>query len=177
MRKIYLALVIGLFMITASASAQNSGYTTGIGLRGGWESGITIKHFISDGRAIEGILSRGWGWGGFRITGLYEIQKGITGVEGLNWFYGAGAHVGFYSGKYYGYKCYNGGYWDNKGNWHHGDCRDRYMAIGIDGILGLEYQIKEIPFTLGLDIKPSIDLIGWGGSHFGDGAFSVRYVF
>lgn len=173
-----------IMFVAVAANAQNNknqssgggqaGYKTGIGLRGGWEGGLTVKHFMGDKKAIEGILSRGWGWGGYRITGLYEIHKSFPGADGLDWFYGAGAHIGSYNEKYYGYKCYNGGYYDNKGNWHPGGCR-RYLTLGIDGILGLEYQFTEIPFTLGVDIKPYIDLVGWN-DHFADGAFSLRYT-
>lgn len=158
------------------ASGGEPGYGTGFGLRGGWESGFTIKHFIKEKRAIEGILSRGWGYGGARITGLYEIHKPFPGVPNLDWFFGFGAHVGFFDGRYYGYYGhYNGGYYDKHGNWHPNGYRDYYFSLGIDGIIGLEYQIEEIPITLGFDLKPYFDIFG-RGNHFGDGAFSIRYI-
>lgn len=161
---------------SSSSEGGQAGYKTGIGLRGGFEGGITIKHFIKSDRALEGILSRGWGYGGMRITGLYEIHKPFPGAKGLDWFYGVGAHLGFYNGDYYGYNYYNGGYYDKKGKWHPGDYRSRtYTTVGIDGILGLEYQFAEIPFTVGIDIKPYFDFVG-RGDHFGDGAFSIRYT-
>lgn len=147
-------------------SSAGAAYTTGVGLRfGGYESGLTVKHFIKSGKAIEGIFSTGWYYRGSRITGLYEIQQSISGAPGLYWFYGVGGHVGLYSSRYW-----------NRGDCDDGNCDGSRAAIGVDGILGLEYVFREIPFTLGLDIKPSIDLIGWG-SHFGDSAFSLRYVF
>jgi len=160
---------------SSSSAGGQAGYKTGIGLRGGYEGGITLKHFIKSDRAIEGILSRGWGYGGMRITGLYEIHKPFPNVKGLDWFYGVGGHIGFYNEDYYGYRCDKDGYYDKDGDWHSGDCKKNYTTIGIDGILGLEYQFAEIPFTIGLDIKPYFDLIG-RGDHFGDGAFSIRYT-
>ncbi|MBI4929114.1 MAG: hypothetical protein HY841_00005 [Bacteroidetes bacterium] len=161
---------------SSSSEGGQSGYQTGIGLRGGFEGGITIKHFIKSNKAIEGIVSRGWGYGGIRITGLYEIHKPFPEVKGLDWFYGLGAHVGFYNGSYYGYYGYaGGGYYDKKGKWHATGYRDNYTVAGIDGILGLEYQFEEIPFTIGIDLKPSFDFIG-RANHFGDGAFSIRYT-
>jgi hypothetical protein len=161
----------------SSGSVGQAGYKTGIGLRFGAEGGFTIKHFINDGRALEGLVSRGWGYGGFRITGLYEIQKPFPDVAGLDWFFGAGAHVGFYDGRYYGYYgYYNGGYYDKHGNWHPNGYHDYYTSIGIDLILGLEYQIPDIPLTVGIDIKPYIDLFG-RTDHFADGALSLRYIF
>lgn len=162
---------------TNSIHGGGSGYKTGIGLRGGLESGITLKHFIKDGTAIEGIFSRGWGYRGMRITGLLEIQKPINSVEGLNWFFGLGAHIGFYNGAYYGYYGHvGGGYYDKHGNWHPNGYRSSYTTFGIDGILGLEYQFADFPFTIGLDIKPFFDFVG-RGDHYADGAFSIRYVF
>lgn len=156
-------------------SLAASSYTTSIGIRfGGYESGLSIKHFIKKGVAIEGIISTGWLYHGTRITGLYEVHKAINGAPGLSFFYGGGAHVGFYNRSYwYNGKC-DGGRYEYKGNWY--DCDGNRLTIGIDGILGLEYNFAEIPFTIGLDIKPSVDLFG-RGSHFGDGAFTVRYRF
>jgi hypothetical protein len=139
---------------------KNLEYTTALGLRFGFEGGITLKHFISADRAIEGILSAGWAGRGIRLTGLYEIHAGAFDVERLSWFYGIGAHVGH--GRY------------GRDRW------DRYRyegpVIGIDGIIGMEYQIREIPFSASLDLKPAIDIIGWGSGHFGDIALSIRYV-
>ena len=54
-----------------------SSYKSALGLRGGFESGITFKHFISGDRALEFILSAPYHYRGYRITGLYEIQKPI----------------------------------------------------------------------------------------------------
>lgn len=165
---------------SASQRNNNSGrsavsYNTGIGLRfGGNESGLTVKHFIKSNAAIEGILSTGWMYRGTRLTGLYEIQKSIGGAPGLYWFFGGGVHVGFYSERYwYSGNCKDGGYWYN-GRWYH--CDGTRTTIGIDGIIGLEYHFGEIPFTIGLDLKPSFDFVGWG-RRFGDGAFTVRYAF
>jgi hypothetical protein len=160
---------------TASSSTGGSAYKTGIGLRFGWEGGLTLKHFIREDRALEGIISRGWGYGGFRITGLYEFQKPFATLENLSWYAGLGAHVGFYNGSYYGYySAYGDGYYDKNGNWHPG-YRSRYVTFGVDGILGLEYAFDEVPFSVSLDIKPYFDFVG-RGDRFGDGALSIRYL-
>lgn len=158
-----------------SWSSTANGYKTGIGIRfGGWESGLTVKHFIKNNVAIEGILSTGWHYRGTRITGLYEIQKSINGAPGLYWFYGVGGHLGLYNESYwYNGDCKDGRY-EYQGRWY--NCDGTRATIGIDGIIGLEYFFGEIPFTIGVDLKPSIDFVGWG-SRFGDAAFSVRYAF
>lgn len=158
---------------STSFKSSSVEYKTGVGVRlGGWESGITLKHFIKSNAALEGIVSTGWLYKGTRITALYEVQKSL-GPTGLYWFWGLGAHIGFYNQNYWsGGNCKDGRY-EYKGRWY--DCGTR-TAIGIDGILGIEYFFTGIPFTIGVDLKPSIDFFGRGG-HFGDLALTLRYAF
>jgi len=166
------SLIIALaFMVTAewaiaqeSKSTGGSGYKTAVGIRGGWNSGITLKHFISNDAALEVIV--GSRWRGVNVTGLYEIQKGnALDVSRLSWEYGLGARIGTYNGRYYrdGYKNFT---YEN---------RD-YTIVSLVGIFGMEYYFEEIPFTLGLDLMPYIDFIG-NGNGFIDGSLAFRYVF
>jgi len=149
---------------SSSKTGGSFGYGTGIGVRGGWTSGLTVKHFISSNAAIEGIV--GSRWRGFSITGLYELHKTpALGFSRLAWEYGGGGRIGFYSGRYYRE-------WDDDHYYY-----DRnYIVISLVGIFGLEYQFGEIPFTASLDIMPYFDLIGRGGD-FIDGSMSFRYTF
>lgn len=63
MKKYYIIfLFLSAFGIN-QLSAQE--YKTGIGLRGGWIGGLTVKHFIKEGKALEGIFSSGWGYRGY----------------------------------------------------------------------------------------------------------------
>lgn len=134
-------------------------YKTGIGLRGGWFNGITVKHFIGENKALEGIFSTRWR--GFNITGLYEVHHTAFDVDGLNWYYGGGGHIGFWDGR--------------NVKWATGT--NAYTVIGIDGILGLEYNFKEIPINLSVDWKPAFNIIGHSGFWGDGGAFSIRYIF
>ena len=70
MIKILMTTIVMICLVTYS-NAQ--AYNTGIGLRGGLSDGLTIKHFIEEKAAIEGIL--GSRWKGISITGLYEIHN------------------------------------------------------------------------------------------------------
>jgi hypothetical protein len=152
-------LSLMLFMLfSVYCFAQD--YQTGIGLRGGYTSGITFKHFISEAHAFEVIV--GSRWRGVNITGLYEFHRPAFEVEGLNWFYGGGAHIGVFRG-------YSGGPWDNFRG-------EQFMQVGVDGIVGLEYKIPPIPISLSFDIKPMLSLYRHTGFFF-DSAFSARYVF
>jgi hypothetical protein len=172
MRRLFILTIILIF----SSTLFSQDYKTGIGLRGGWTSGLTVKHFIKSGQAIEGILSSNWGWRGYRITALYEVHKAAFAddIEGMYWYYGGGIHFG--DGGYYYYRWKDDPYY-GKGGYYE---RRRHVAFGIDGILGLEYKIQEIPITLGLDVKPFIDFYDYRDDvpfHFWDSALSIRYVF
>jgi len=156
MKKLIVLCLI-VFSFISVSSAQD--YNTGIGLRAGYYNGLTVKHFISSNRAIEGLVSSRWR--GFDITGLYEINHQAFSTPRLNWYYGIGAHVGFWNG-------------DNT-TW--GDRGREYSVVGIDGIIGLEYNFIEIPFNIGIDWKPTINIIGYTGFWADGVALSVRYIF
>ena len=142
--------------IVAFVSAQE--YHTGIGIRAGFSSGLTIKHFKNRKVALEGLLTTRRQ--GFDITGLYEVHNKAFDTDHLNWYYGGGVHIGFYNGNYVS--------WGNSGT--------TYTVVGLDGILGLEYTFDEIPINLGIDWKPALNLIGYTG-FWSEGAISARYVF
>lgn len=156
MKRLLMILVI-VFCSISYSSAQN--YSTGIGFRGGFSNGLTIKHFIGETAAIEGIISSRWR--GYSITGLYELHNQAFDVEGLYWYYGAGGHIGVWNGK--------------DTSWGNND--EDYTVIGIDGILGIEYNFNEIPINISLDWKPTMNLIGYSGFWGDGGALSVRYIF
>lgn len=160
-------IVAAVFLLSSHiVGAQTSNaYSTGIGLRGGVSSGLSIKHFVSGNAAAEFII--GSRWRGLSITGIYEIHKdNALGISGLVWEYGIGAHVGFYDGYNYGWKYQNDPYYRNRS----------VTAVGVVGILGLEYRFREIPFTIGADIIPYFDFNN-GGNGFVDGSAAIRYVF
>jgi len=156
MKKFIILFFIG-FCLTATSNAQD--YNTGIGLRGGFSNGLTIKHFIGTNAALEGILASRWK--GFQVTGLYEIHNGFPDVDRLNWYYGIGAHIGVWNGDY--------------AKW--GDPGVSYTVVGIDAILGLEYNFSEIPINLSLDWKPAYNFYGYSAFWGGGGALSIRYIF
>jgi hypothetical protein len=156
MKKAILTLTLVIF-ISAYTSAQD--YNTGVGLRLGFANGLTVKHFISQRSALEGLLTTIWH--GFDVTGLYEVHNNAFDVERLNWYFGGGGHLGFWNG--------NNTPWGNEGV--------NYTIIGIDGILGIEYNFKEVPINLGLDWKPEFNLSGYSGFWGYGGALSIRYIF
>ncbi|MEI9934311.1 MAG: hypothetical protein WDM71_05545 [Ferruginibacter sp.] len=154
MRKIFLLSVIVLFVAVIKVNAQDKGtaYTTAVGIKLAPATALTVKHFINDDNAIEGLASF-WSHG-FRLTGLYEFHHDISDMDGLKWYVGPGIHFSAYGSKYYG-----GG-----------------STVGVDGVLGLDYKFDEAPINLSLDWQPSVDFGSYDGfdDWFGLG---IRYTF
>lgn len=74
-------LTLVIFITTATAQSKGRTYTTALGVKFLDGAGITLKHFISERDALEGI---GFFWNqGTRITGLYELHYDINGAPGL----------------------------------------------------------------------------------------------
>lgn len=158
MKKLLIVLTLA-FLVGTAATAQD--YNTGIGIRGGLWNGLTVKHFISGNTAIEGLLTTRWD--GFNLTGLYQIHApGAFDVPRLNWYYGAGAHLGFFEGH-------------PRNPWFTSD--SSHTILGLDGIIGIEYNIEPIPFNISLDWKPFLNLLGNVGFRADDIAISVRFIF
>ena len=150
------AFLFLLVIISFSSYAQD--YNTAIGVRLGSGTGITIKHFIESNAALEGILDTRWE--GVRITGLYEVHKKIPNANGLGWYYGVGAHIGFWSNR-------------NLRN----EFANASAIIGIDGIIALDYTFKELPLNLSVDWKPAFNIIGYSGFWGDEIAVGIRYAF
>lgn len=146
------------------AHAQSTSYTTGIGLRAGSTSGITIKQFTSDNTALEGIIGF-WPFA-MSATGLMEFYAPAD-LEGLRWYYGFGGHLSFETGRIY----YPGE--DRRMMSREGD-----LGIGIDGMLGIEYKIIPIPFALSLDLKPFLEINTEGRAFAAlDPGLGIKFVF
>lgn len=160
MKKIFVSLCVILAIGAGKLQAQSMGseYQTALGVKF-YPGALTVKHFVADNRALEGIASF-WRHG-FRVTGLYEIHGDIDGAQGLKWYVGPGAHVGFWN--------------DDAKGYYHGGPNGAYL--GVDGVLGLDYKIKSAPINLSIDWQPSFTFGKYVGFDGGWGGFAVRYAF
>lgn len=158
---LFIALVL-LTSISLSAQNNSSSYRTGLGLKmWGYGGGVTLKHFMTNGHALEGI---GYIWnGGARITGLYEFHYDIQGAPGLKWYAGPGIHAGFYNNNHYNDRYYYNGW--NSGSY-----------VGIDGVLGLDYKFNGVPINISLDWQPSFEFGDNRGFIGAWGGLAVRYT-
>ncbi|MBN8834395.1 MAG: hypothetical protein ABS68_12350 [Niastella sp. SCN 39-18] len=136
----------------AQSNIQSQEYKTALGVKF-YPGAVSLKHFVKPTAAVEGL---GYFWNhGMRITGLYEFHHNINDVNGLKWYVGPGAHVGFYNNKYY----------------------DGGTFIGIDGVIGLDYKFKGAPINLSLDWQPSFEFGDGAGFSGNWGGLAIRYVF
>lgn len=160
LRRSILSVVI-LITLAFGSEALAQDYQTGAGLRLGVSNGLTVKHFISDRAAVEGMLhSR---WKGLLITGLYEVHQDIPELSGLRWFYGGGAHIGTWNG--------------NKGRPDWQKNHNGYTVFGLDGIIGLDYHFVDAPVNLSLDYKPAFNISNDAGFWGDEVALSLRFTF
>lgn len=145
------AILIIVSMLSAAVAAQN--YNWAIGVRGGAQtSGISTKINFNPTNSLELILDLAHGVNGYALA-----QWNIPVIaQGFNFYYGAGAHIGQW--KKHGY---------------------HKFTFGIDGMIGLEYKIQNIPLVLSVDYKPALNLIGQTIPLFvaDDLALSVRVCF
>lgn len=154
MKKLFLIVGVLLTIACLKADAQSMGraYRTALGVKVWDGGGISLKHFVRENRALEGI---GYFWShGVRITGLYEIHGDIAGAPGLKWYIGPGAHIGFYDHR-------------------HGDG----AFAGIDGVLGLDYKFNQAPINISLDWQPSFEFGDDRGFTGSWGGLGIRYTF
>ena len=164
-------IVVLITLMPSSSVAQERQYQGGF--RMGATSGFTFRAISNDLLGFEGIL--GFRNGGAQIYGLLETNKMLTLPRTDNFvvYYGGGAHIGVVGWhRYYPVEYYdNGNYWNRYE--HFG------MAVGIDGILGLEYRFHSVPITLDVDFKPFFEFYGpfYFRINFWDFAFGIRYTF
>ena len=160
MKKLFFLIIF--IIITAGVYAQKMAlgddYKTAIGVKI-YPGAISVKTFTKDDLALEGLLYF-WNYG-TRFTGLYEIHRDITGVDGLKYYLGPGAHIGV---------------WNNHWNDKYPSRNDGVM-FGVDGVIGLDYKINGAPIDVSIDWQPSFNFVGYSYFEGGWGGLGVRYAF
>ncbi len=160
MKKIFFAILLttGIFSFT---SIQAQDYRTALGVRLSSaapmvNNSVSIKHFITERTAIEGLLSFG---DPLAIGALVEFHKPLS-AAGLTYFYGAGGYVGFV-------KTFNSNTQKTSTD----------PNIGAQGIVGLDYKFTNIPLNLSLDWKPELNIVNDINFEPAAVAFTARFTF
>ncbi|HEY5968588.1 MAG TPA: hypothetical protein VIU35_11475 [Chitinophagaceae bacterium] len=144
-------------IIFSASQLQAQDYKTALGIRlssngPAINNSVSFKHFMNPKLAIEGLFTFD---NKAAIGGLFEVHNAMPSTEGLKWFYGAGAYLGFDSDK---------------------TNTDRAL-MGAQGIIGLDYKFANLPLNLSLDWKPELNIID--NINFEPAAigFSMRFTF
>lgn len=142
MKKIILSLLL-IAGIAGISTVQAQDYKTALGVRLSSSSAmvnnsISIKHFINDKMAIEGLFSFG---DPLALGALVEFHKPLS-ASGLTYFYGAGGYVSFVK----------------KVNVNT-QKTSTDPNFGAQGIIGLDYKFSNVPLNLSLDWKPELNIV------------------
>ncbi|MEY3118121.1 MAG: hypothetical protein RIT30_53 [Bacteroidota bacterium] len=119
---------------------------------------ISYRSFYTRNKAVEGIgfISLD----GFQLTILNEKFTPFANAENLTWYMGYGGHFNLWSEKY---KLNN-------------PSKSAGVAVGIDGMLGLDYKLKNTPINLSVDIQPAFNFVGASYFDLGWGGIGIRYT-
>ncbi len=162
-----LTLIIGL-AIGGFSTITAQDYNSAVGLRLGVPVSVSYKTFLGGGsNAFEAFASyrkrsfySSYDWTRIGVGAGYQIHKDIASVDGLMWYFGAGASVYFWNFS-------NSAYFDNSNT----------TSFGLLGFLGLDYSFANVPVNVSIDWVPVFFLNGYGNGFGADsGALSVRYI-
>ena len=160
MKKVmFLSLFIAAITFTTTLSAQS--YKTAVGVRlsssqAMVNNSISLKHFLNERAAIEALFSFG---DPLALGALYEVHKPFS-TEGLQWFYGGGGYLGFV-------KSWNPNKQKNETD----------VAVGAQGVIGLDYKFVNLPLNLSLDWKPELNLVSDINFEPAAIGFTARFTF
>ncbi|MBE7178591.1 MAG: hypothetical protein INR69_19475, partial [Mucilaginibacter polytrichastri] len=138
-------LILSLFFLLSFSTLKAQNYPWAAGLRFSYESGVSVKYFYAENKALEGIF--GFRKGGAVFTGLWEQHMTAFQVEQLKFYYGFGGHIGGGGDRYK--RVIGDTYERRKGG----------MLLGADGVIGLEYKFDEAPIAISLDLNPRMEMV------------------
>ena len=155
---IALLFTLGIFSVNVS-NAQD--YKTALGVRLSSSSAmvnnsISIKHFISERTAIEGLFSFG---DPLALGAMIEFHKPLSG-EGLTYFYGGGGYISFVK----------------KVNVNTSKTSTD-PNFGAQGVIGLDYKFTNVPLNLSLDWKPELNIVSDINFEPAAIGFTARFTF
>jgi hypothetical protein len=147
--------------VKAQEGPGTSGYKTALGVRlsssnAMVNNSVSIKHFINDKMAVEGLLSFG---DPLALGALLELHKPLAS-EGLSYFYGAGAYISFVKKV--------------NVNTQKTSTDPNFGAMGI---IGLDYKFNNIPLNLSLDWKPELNIVSDINFEPAAIGFTARFTF
>ena len=155
MKKSFVLILIISAVSFSNVQAQT--YKTAVGIRLSSKNAVvnnsvSFKHFINEKAAIEALFTFDKRTA---IGALFEMHTPVTSANGLSWYYGGGAYLGFDSDK------------NNPSR----------SLMGAQGIVGLDYKFPDFPVNLALDWKPELNIIDNINFEPSAIAFTIRFAF
>ncbi len=148
MKKLLFVAVAAVLSLLPFAESQAQNW--GIGLRGGFDYGLTVKKYMgANSLDFMGHIHNN----GFQVAGLYEWNYGLS--HGFNLYYGAGLGLGA---------------WNNADD-------DMSFGLSVDFIVGVEWKVPNVPLSLSLDWKPAIEILPVTDFYIKGFAFGIKYLF
>lgn len=145
---------VSLTVFAQEAKAQTP-FKSAIGIvfdgNDGSNVGIQYKTALAGPQALQFQAAFRSNW--VNVGADWQYEKAINGAEGLAWYAGVGAQLGFYNGD------------DNTRTY-----------IGLRPQVGLEYKIPTMPIAMHLDYKPLLGVnhsTGFQGDGF---TFGIKYI-
>lgn len=157
---IFISFVFTFLFSGHQVTAQQ--FKTAIGARLGYPLSASFKTHLNESNAIE-IIAGTRGYSGYRwwnVSAAYQIHKPleIDGIEGLQYYFGAGASAYFWS--------FDEVLFD-----------DSSITFGAQGYVGAQYTFEDVPISVTIDWVPTIFFSGFiSGFGGGYGGIGVRYV-
>jgi len=157
-----------IFLVTALACAAQN-YTRDAGIRIGALPGISYKQYLDEIESIE--AQAVFGRNGMRLRIFKQFSKPalMQLSDNITFTYGYGAHAGV--SYYKSFRFLTRDYYLNS--------RRIGPAVGLDAYLGLEYNIREYPLIVGINVVPffefSTNRIFY--IFLDDTAISIKYKF
>jgi hypothetical protein len=117
---------------------------------------ISVKHFINDKMAVEGLLSFG---DPLALGALLELHQPLSS-PGLSWYYGGGAYLAFLK---------------KVNTTTQKTSTD--PNLGAQGVIGLDYKFTNIPLNISLDWKPELNIVNDINFEPAAIGFTARFTF
>ena len=160
----YFYLFIGFAF---SSHAQDTIQKNAIGLRLGNNHGLGIEISYQRKLNLKNRLELDFGWtkdnhtDAVKISGIYQWYWNID--KEIDWYAGFGGGLGS---------------WNTNDNYNDGYGSDNGIFFVINGDIGIEYNFKEFPIQLAIDLRPEFMFNNYDKDDFGFNlGLAARYRF
>ena len=147
-------------------------YQKSFGVRlGKFTTGLTYKNLIGEDNASGYEIFLGHtkaAQGGYMATVLYTHNVSIFNPQlqlNLDFTIGVGPYVGYFDKGVYSYNS------SQTLKYH-----DNLLSVGVNGYLGLEYHLRSLPISVGIEANPHFAVIHQGPEWI-DISLPIRYTF